>query len=271
VLDADVRFFEANGFAGPYRLTDQEPVEQFADFVSSQPRRGRLNWALAKLRLTRDLRLDQRHGHIAFGSVYELATRPQLLDDVEALLGPDLLLWKGRIMDRGPGDRGQGWHIDRDNKLLNGVHISVAITEMTAEKGAVQLIPRTHKYDVSLQEHRRRGDCDLHDSASVLALANRTHPENAPHKIVTMAIKSGEYYLTRGGLWHGVLPNRSRDARVALIARYMRPDIRSHHWSHDDAAIKVVNRRSLPCILVRGVDNHHFNDLHAPPGDRVQR
>jgi hypothetical protein len=78
-------------------------------------------------------------------------------------------------------------------------------------------------------------------------------------------LRAGEYFLTRGGLWHCVLPNTTQASRVILVARYMRPDVRSRHWSHDDEAVRVVREKSLPCILVRGTDRHHLNDLHDPP------
>jgi non-heme Fe2+,alpha-ketoglutarate-dependent halogenase len=213
----------------------------------------------------RDPRIDQPHGHIVFRPVFDLATCPQLLDDVETLLGPDLLLWKGRVVVRDAGSRGQGWHVDRDNMLLGGVHISVAVTELTADNGCVQFIPNTHKYNISLQQQRRAGAFGRLDSAAVLALADRAHPENAPHKLVTMALESGEYFLTFGGLWHCVLPNTTDSSRVALVARYMRPDVQSRHWDHDDEFIKVVREKSLPCILVRGADHHSLNDLYPPP------
>lgn len=262
---APLSSFNALGFAGPFTLDDTAQVETLRSFIEGHRDPGILGRILSKARLIGDRRLQQVHGHLAFRAVYDFAVQPQLLDAVQSILGPDLLLWKGRIIVRPPGSTGQAWHVDFDNKMVGGVHITFAVSPMTSDNGALQLIPGTHGYDVSLHDSARAGACDLHDASSVLALADATHPENAPHELVTMALNPGEYFLTKGGLWHGVPPNRTALPRVAVLSRYMAPDVESHIWSHDDSAPVVVSKQSLPCILVRGEDSFRLNRLHAPP------
>lgn len=257
--------FDAMGFAGPFTLRDAAQVATLQRFIEGHRDPGVLHRILAKVRLVQDRRLEQASGHLAFRPLYDFAVQPQLLDDVEAILGPDLLLWKGRIIVRQPGSSGQAWHVDFDNKMVGGVHITFALAPMTGENGALQLIPGTHRYEISLHENQRNGTCDLHDAASVLALADETHPENAPHELVTMELEPGEYFLTKGGLWHGVPPNRTGTPRPAVLSRYMTPDVESHIWDHDDASPVVISKRSLPCILVRGEDSYRRNRLFKPP------
>jgi non-haem Fe2+, alpha-ketoglutarate-dependent halogenase len=262
---APLSAFDALGYAGPFTLRDTRQVEILRTFIEGHRDPGILGRALAKARLIGDRRLQQVNGHLAFRTLYDFAVQPQLLDDVEAILGPDILLWKGRIIVRQAGGPGQDWHVDLDNKMVGGVHITVAVAPMTRENGALQLIPKTHRYAVSLHESQRNGVSDLRQAGSVLALADATHPENAPHDLVTMELEPGQYFLTKGGLWHGVPPNRTAAPRPAMLSRYMRPDVESHIWGHDDASPVVKRRRSLPCILVRGEDRFRRNRLHTPP------
>lgn len=262
---APLSAFNTLGYAGPFTLRDTAQVETLRRFIEGHRDPGILGRILSKARLIGDRRLQQVDGHLAFRPLYDFAVQPQLLDDVESILGPDILLWKGRIIVRQPGSAGQDWHVDFDNKMVGGVHITFAIAPMTSDNGALQLIPGTHRYEVSLHESQRNGACDLRDAASMVALADATHPENAPHELVTMELQPGEYFLTKGGLWHGVPPNHTVSPRPAVLSRYMAPNVESHIWSHDDSAPVVMSKRSLPCILVRGEDSFRLNRLHAPP------
>ena len=51
--------------------------------------------------------------HLLFGWVDELARHPRLLDAVEDLLGPDLLLWNSFLPVKAPRSASHfGWHQD---------------------------------------------------------------------------------------------------------------------------------------------------------------
>jgi hypothetical protein len=55
--------------------------------------------------------LSQTHLHFAWA--YELATHPAVLDAVEAVLGPDILVWTSNVFPKRARDPGYiSWHQD---------------------------------------------------------------------------------------------------------------------------------------------------------------
>src|SRR5436309_754596 len=61
----------------------------------------------------RTVEVRQMHLHLPWA--YELATHPRILDAVESILGPDLLIWATELFAKHPRDSAVsiGWHRDR--------------------------------------------------------------------------------------------------------------------------------------------------------------
>jgi hypothetical protein len=58
--------------------------------------------------------IEVRQMHLHFPWAYRLATHPNILDAVESLLGPDLLVWATELFAKHPNDPNVsiGWHRD---------------------------------------------------------------------------------------------------------------------------------------------------------------
>ena len=81
--------------------------------------------------------------------VVELATAPGVVDAVEHILGPDVLLWNSFIPIKPPGTEGHfGWHQDATYWHLTPVEemvtIWLALSEVTAENGCMRFLPGSH-------------------------------------------------------------------------------------------------------------------------------
>lgn len=269
-----VKFFEHEGFLGPFDLEHTAVLEEVrqtnhkgSNSYNKKPKSG-----LAQLKITlknglvkvlkgpaQTNEMTQRiaHDQIRSKPEYKLATDHRVLDDVADLLGPNILLWKGTVIHREPGSAGQSWHVDLINARVKGVHVSVAVTDMTIRNGCLQLIPGTQRYHADLFALAKAGECDLNNSDSMKALADRLHPENAPHKVIAMELRAGQYFFTRGGIWHGVGPNTVNQTRSAFVGRYARPDV----------AVKNFREEFVPSILVRGEDPYRLNFMKRVPMD----
>lgn len=248
--DNQKKFFADNGYVGPFSLPDYSSAIELIQSIIDSSESERFKFMLA------------RDSHIFSQPVFELVTEPSILDSVSSILGSDLLLWIGEVIRKKPGDGLTFWHIDEINYAVGGVHVSVAITDMNINNGCLQVIPGTHKYKDDLTEYANKGELNPYSSESIVQLADRLHPENAPHQIVPIEMKSGEYFLDKGGLWHSALANQTQNVRLGLVARYMRPDVSSE---------KAGNLNySLPCILVRGRDKNRLNTLYKPPINKLQ-
>ena len=194
---------------------------------------------------------DNREAHIHSSLVFKASTDDAILDRVSAILGPDLLIWMSQVICRWPGHGGADWHVDQINFDVEGVHVSVALSAMNRKNGCLQIIPGTHNYSVNLNEMARQGKCDLSDAKSMANLADRIAPENAPHQVLSIELEPGQYFFTKGGLWHGVVANRTLGTRMAFISRFMRPEF--------------SDKTDHPCVLVKGQDNYHLKGLYSPP------
>ena len=259
--DREKELFNKTGYIGPFILTDTSSVERLRQtIVTSSKIAQRL--------------MSTRSAHIVSKPIFKVATDLSILDRVSNLLGPDLLLWMGQVLVRNPGSSYVIWHIDKINYAVNGVHLTMAISDMNIRNGCLQVIPGTHNYKENLAEYAKKGECDRYNAESMVQLADRLHPENAPHQIVSLDLKPGEYFFTKGGLWHGVTKNQTQEQRIALVARYMKPEVNSREiekydgGNPDKPAIREGG--SLPCNLVRGKDNYKLNTLYQPPVTKFQ-
>lgn len=245
--------FLAHGYAGPFPTLHSSAFKTLQSYVWNRHRS--LLWVLRllleKANVLSPNPMDDREAHIHSAMVFNTAIDPDILENVSAILGPDLLIWMSQVICRWPGHGGVDWHVDKINANVEGVHVSIALSEMNRKNGCLQIIPGTHHYSVDLNALARQGECDLSDVDSMLRLADRIAPDNAPHEVLSIEVKPGEYFFTKGGLWHGVVGNRTLQTRMAFVTRFMRPE--------------YADKTDHPCILVQGQDTHQRKPLHSAP------
>jgi non-haem Fe2+, alpha-ketoglutarate-dependent halogenase len=214
-----------------------------------------------------DRHFDQRF-------VWEMATHPTILDVVEAVMGPDVLLLAthffckypalsesidrgsdGEIEGRGNGrsERFVAWHQDVTYWGLEppfALTAWYAVDDSDVENGCMRVIPGTHDH---LREHgtsSRAGNLlSINQEVSV------TSEEEA--RAVDLCLRAGEISLHHGMLIHGSNPNRSARRRCGLTIRYMPPNVR------------VVTQNSMKRpwrpVLLRGSDRFGHHQLAAAP------
>ena len=245
-------FFRENGYTQPVFLADASKVKTLSNAINQfSQRRKQIKFSILSPPY------GDRKAHVFSKLVFELATDTVILDTLSSCLGEDILIWLGQVITRKPKSKGQAWHIDQINWEVDGVHASIAITDMTLDNGCLQVIPKTHLYNLGqteLEAKAKLADASLWDGEAMVALADQLHPENAPHQLVSLEVKAGQTFLTKGGIWHGVTRSTSEQPRGALVARYMRPDVAGKEAG-----------RPLPCVLISGTDTGQKNTLfHAP-------
>lgn len=245
-------FFKENGYTQPVYLADPSKVKTLSNAINRfAQRRKSLKFSILSPPY------GDRKAHVFSKLVLELATDTVILDALSSCLGEDILIWLGQVITRKPKSKGQAWHIDQINWEVDGVHASIAITDMTLDNGCLQVIPKTHLYDLSQTEFEAKAklaNASLWDGPAMVALADQLHPENAPHQLVSLEVKAGQTFLTKGGIWHGVTRSTSDQPRSALVARYMRPDVAGKEAG-----------QPLPCVLISGTDTERKNTLfHSP-------
>jgi ectoine hydroxylase-related dioxygenase (phytanoyl-CoA dioxygenase family) len=161
-----------------------------------------------------------REAHYHFRALYDLCTRPEVLDMIEALLGPDLVLLYSHILNKKPGGLRVAWHQDGpywwrvDPKIA--VTAWIALDDATVENGCMRVIPGSHA-----------GHRDLGQRPSDVPDLIQTQPfELSPEVVdesraVDVTMRRGDLSLHDSYLIHGSEPNRSPHRRAALTVRYV--------------------------------------------------
>jgi ectoine hydroxylase-related dioxygenase (phytanoyl-CoA dioxygenase family) len=243
------REMRTKGYVGPIRLFSQrEAVELRRTFLeeagidTSAP--GPAPRSLARW-------------HWAHDWVWEMATRRELLDIAEEILGPDLVLWNTAFWYKPPvGQKRVPWH--QEGVLFRGIEPRInltawiALTPTSVENGCLRVIPSE---DRTLIPHVP----EVPDSTR--RLDHRVPPEHVDEsRAVDLEMSPGEVLFFDEGLIHRSGTNlRPGDARVGFSVRLTKPEVR---FKMDEWDVSPENVR---LFLVRGQDPMHLNDaLYMP-------
>jgi non-heme Fe2+,alpha-ketoglutarate-dependent halogenase len=183
--------------------------------------------------------VEVRQMHLHFPWAYQLATQPRLLDAVEDLLGPDLLIWATELFAKHPDDRvvSIGWHRDGAYMGLDPDHTLTAWIALSLSREANGCMRVVRETD-------RRSSGTIRRATII--------PED---RITDVELQAGEMSLHDVYVLHGSGPNLSRDKRVGFAIRFT------------TAQTRPATSTKVAAMLVRGEDRHGFFDLQPRPDD----
>jgi hypothetical protein len=191
------------------------------------------------------------------------ARHPDLLDMVEQIIGPDIILWGSQVFSK-PPETGMEipWHQDGQYwpmRPLATVTVWIAIDPATVANGCLRVIPGSHCAGLLAHESSDRRDLALNQ-----ALVPGVIDEAAA---VDVELAAGQVSLHDAMLVHGSRANRSGQRRCGYAIRYMPAT------SHFDRTLpptriardQVVDFSRRPIWLVRGRDRagNDFTVGHA--------
>lgn len=190
-------------------------------------------------------------GNLAFPWLMDLGRNPRILDAVEDLIGPNVLLFGASIFAKNSRDpRYVSWHQDSAYFGLaphEEVTAWVAFTESTVEKGCLKVMPRTHLGPDLHHVETHARDNMLAKGQSIEGLDD--------NQAVSIELAPGEFSLHHERMAHASEPNRGADRRIGFAFFYIPTHVRS-----------TIGRRQA--TLVRGVDDYqHWDPDHAPRFD----
>lgn len=153
--------------------------------------------------------------HLSFRWAWDLSTHPRLLDCMEQLLGPDILLKSTRLFYKhGRSASFVGWHQDGITERLEDARVPavwLGLTEATVENGCLRVAPRSHR--LGLIPHAPRPHADNLTTEGVTAQAQVAEAYD-------IVMRPGEMSLHHPLILHASNPNRSDAARVGFTATY---------------------------------------------------
>jgi non-heme Fe2+,alpha-ketoglutarate-dependent halogenase len=180
--------------------------------------------------------------HLLFTWLADLVRHPAILDAVEDVLGPNLLVWSTSFFIKEARDSAfVSWHQDATYWGLSEPDVItawVAFTEATVENGAMRMVPGSHGEQLA---HR-----DTFAANNLLSRGQEIEVEVDEARGVDIVLRAGEMSLHHVRMVHGSPPNRSNDRRIGFAIRYIPTYVRQLAGEIDGAT------------LVRGVDEHHY-------------
>ena len=235
---AAVRQFEAQGFVAPVAVLSPNDAEHY---------RLRLEKASAAMPEIAQ-RVLKMKSHLVFGCLDELVRLPAILDAVESLLGPNILVWTSSLFAKRPSSADfVSWHQDIAYWGLDPPDIVtawVALTDSMPDNGCMRVIPGTHKLDVV--QHR-----DTFATNNMLSRGQEVAVVVDEDAAVDIVLNPGEMSFHHAKIVHGSYANHSTRARIGFAVRYISPAVRQSAGAEDSV------------MLVRGEDRQK-NFLYDP-------
>lgn len=192
----------------------------------------------------------------------DLCLDPEVLDLVEAVIGPDIVLWSSGVFCKPAGvGRAVPWHQDGQYwpiRPLATCSVWVAIDDALPGNGCMRYIPGSHAAR-RLYRHEHAGEGDL-------VLNRRVSPsEFDAGGAVDDVLRAGELSLHDVYLVHGSNPNRSGRRRAGYVMRYL-PGTSFYDREMEvgqSSDIGVSDFAMRPIWLARGVDRTGRNDFRV--------
>ena len=227
--------FEEDGYFSPLRLFDKSTALSYREILETvEQKTGSLNYRY-KI-------------HTVLDIAYKIATNKELLDSVEALLGPNILLYNTSFVIKEPNSKAHiSWHQDLTYWGFNDdkqVAAWIALSDATEENGCMHMIPGSHKG--GQLPHRTTKDSNnlLHHGQTIEGVSEEQSR--------CIPLKAGEASLHQGWTMHTSYPNKSDDRRIGLTINYISTDMFQTQTEHDSA------------MLVRGVDHYKHFKIDTP-------
>ena len=238
LTQAQVEHFRREGYAFPF---DAIPAAEAASYVAKLDSYDAILGEEAQKQL-------KIKAHVAAPWVVALARNKNILDAVESLIGPDILLFGASLFSKKARDvRFVSWHQDAAYYGLDPqeeVTCWVGLTDADIENGCMRVMPGSHLGADAVHE-------ETYDPQNMLG-RGQTIRGIDDGKAVYMPVKAGQFSMHHERTFHGSMPNPSDRRRVGISFFYMPTHVRS-----------TIRRRTA--TLVRGTDKYGYWDPEPMP------
>ena len=231
--------YSSNGFAFPIRAITGSRSAELADRVQ-------------KLRKTDPPLAERALGtncHLLFPWLHELAHTSKILDEVEQVIGPNIMLWSTSFFIKDPGSKSYvSWHQDSTYWGLNPLEIVtawLAFTPSNNSNGCMRVIPESHRRGQSAHK-------DTFANHNLLSRGQEIEVDISGEQVVELALEPGEMSLHHVQIFHGSNSNDSNTVRIGFAMRYV------------PTYTRQAGGRTY-AELVRGEDHFRNFDMPTPP------
>jgi len=191
--------------------------------------------------------------HLVSTWLDEIVHNPIILDAVERVLGPDILLWSSDFAVKGAGlGTWIPWHQDTPYWNLSTtdvVSVWFALTPATRANGAMKVILGTHDsgslgkitWEGDPHEANAKGLKNA-SSGNLFSFDHVMDEEVDESQAVDVELEPGEFSIHHINLVHGGGPNESDHDRIGFVMRFISGD--TYCKSGHDSAMLVRGQRT---------------------------
>ncbi len=238
------------GFVAPVRLlTDDETrayrgdIERFVRSHADDPAYG--DWTYFK-------------SHLLLKWVADLARETRVLDIVESILGPNILLWNAFLPLKSPKSTAHfGWHQDATYWYLSPINdivtVWLALNPVNNANGGMRMVRRSHKGGQLPHEMPRNEGSMLRRGQRVIQTVDETTATD-----ITLA--AGEASIHHPLTLHGSGDNLSDGWRLAVSFNFISSRVVPHE-GYDESAMLV--RGTYPHSGALHLENAPASDLDS--------
>ena len=240
LTEQQVQDFRIKGFVPPFAVATADLMGEMRSKLESfeQAQGGALRGA------------QRFKNHLLFKWLSDFIRTPIILDAVEDLIGPDILVWSTDWWIKEPGSpQFVSWHQDSQYWGLDSdrlVTVWVALSPSTLQSGCMRVLPGSHVGPDLAHEDTYHDDNMLTRGQEIGGVDEDL--------AVNLEVDTGEATLFAFRIAHASHPNQTDDRRIGLAIRYIPTETRQSYSDEDSAA------------LVRGVDR--FENFKVEPEPR---
>ncbi len=180
------------------------------------------------------------NAHLVMGLPDRVAADPRILDAVQGLIGPDIMVYGAEFFIKEPRTKAKVtmhqdltyWGLGATSKMVTAW---LALSPATPASGCMDFVPGSHKNPILPHE-------DTFAEDNLLSRGQEIQVEVDPDDLTHIELAPGQMSLHHGLTIHGSGPNMSDDRRIGLVIRYVAPEVMQEVAERDYAT------------LVRGAD-----------------
>ncbi len=232
-----------DGYLYPFPMLDEAEIRECLDGIARYEA-----WLGAPISASKDLNC-RTMPYLILPWAARIARDARILDVVEDLIGPDILIWTSTFFIKEPNSPTvAAWHQDATYygiEPAEPVTVWLALSDASVEAGCMEVLP--------LAGEKRQ----MHHVAHVVENSvNRSaqlivEPLDEAG-VVAMPLKAGEFSIHHGMTPHRSAPNTTGGRRIGLGLNYIAPTIRP------------IGAHRTGAMLVRGEDRYgHFEQVHG--------
>lgn len=238
--------YQTQGFAFPIDVFTADQMAQYrAELARLEPLR-------AEHKLGHKAQFN--YPHVVYQFANDIARTPRLLDVVEQIIGPNIMLWGSTFFFKeARSDSFVSWHQDLRYWGLSDPNAMVsawlALGPVTRENGCMRFVPGSHRGE--LVAHR-----DTYSVDNFLYRGQEADVEIDENQVAYCELAPGQLSLHHGNTLHASSPNHSDQLRLGFVMNFIAPHNQQTLYETDFA------------MLVRGEDTHgYYQQVPSPETD----